>query len=143
MAPSRSCASASWIELRLVVPSSSRFEHQRLGAEPVGRIGGDAGVELDRDPGHRDGGAAGIDDLDAVRQAGALDVGEVELGDAVTAGIGRAAEVKAAAAGSARGWASARAAARPAPAACNSAAAGWGADLTPPARLPVTPGASS
>ncbi len=53
-------------------------QHHRLGAEPVGRIGGDAGVELDRDAGHRDDVAAGIDDADAVRELGALDRREIE-----------------------------------------------------------------
>ena len=57
-----------------------QVQHQRLGAEPVGRIGGDAGVELDRDPGHRNDVAARIDDLDAVRQAGALGRREIEPG---------------------------------------------------------------
>ena len=80
-APRRSCSSAICTELRLVVPSSSSDSISALRAERVGRIGGDAGVELDRDLRQRHGGAARVDDLDAVRSCARSTVGEVEVGD--------------------------------------------------------------
>ena len=55
-----------------------QVQHHRLSAEPAGRIGGDAGVELDRDSGHRNDVAADIDHLDAVREAGPLGRREIE-----------------------------------------------------------------
>ncbi len=55
-----------------------QVEHQLLSAEPVRRIGGDAGIEFHRDPGDRHHGAAGVDDLDAVRQPCPFDIGEIE-----------------------------------------------------------------
>ena len=56
-----------------------QVQHQALGAQAVGAVGGDAGVELDGHAGHRHGVALGVDDLDAVRQRGALDRREVEV----------------------------------------------------------------
>ena len=56
-------------------------QHHGVDAEAVGVVSGVTGVELDGDAGDRDGGRPGVDDLDAVREGGALDVGEVEVGD--------------------------------------------------------------
>ncbi len=53
-------------------PLLHQVQHHRLGAEPAGRIGGDAGVELHGDAGHRHRGTLRVDDLDAVGEAGAL-----------------------------------------------------------------------
>ena len=80
-APSRSRVSAIWVELSVVVPSSSRSAIRVLQAVPVRPVGGIAGIERHRDADHRHGGAAGEDDLDAVRQAGMLDRREVKVGD--------------------------------------------------------------
>ena len=52
-----------------------------MNAEIAGFIGGIAGVEVDRDTGHRHGGRPCIDHLDPVRERGALHVGEVDVRD--------------------------------------------------------------
>ena len=59
-------------------PFRKQVQHQCLGAEAVGRIGRDAGVEFNRNSGDRHDGAAGVNHLDSVRQPSPFDVWEIE-----------------------------------------------------------------
>ena len=56
-------------------------QHQGVRTQTVGTVGGNTGIELQRDTRHRHGGRVHIDHLDTVRQGGAFHVGEVHILD--------------------------------------------------------------